>query len=99
MMAKPLVYLFANIPDTTYALPYNHNIDVLSNILAMKKDRPAYKTIVPIYNEKVVAKVYTRIMAIQVMLIQCKLFSLTPEVWLQVHEATSARKAPTKNPN
>ena len=97
--AKPPVHPFANVPDATYAPPRDRNIGALPSILAAKKDGPAYKTTAPIYDDKVAAEVYNRAMATQVTLTQRELLSLAPEVRSQVREATSARRAPTKDPN
>ena len=54
---------------------------------------------VPIYNEKITSEVYNHTMSTQVTLTQRELLSLAPEVRSQVHEATSARRAPAKDPN
>ena len=49
---KKVPYISAVSSLLFLALPCNHNIDVLPNILAVKKNRPAYKTMVPIYNKR-----------------------------------------------
>ena len=54
---------------------------------------------VPTYNKKIASEVYNHTMSTQVTLTQRELLSLTPEVRSQVHEATSARRAPAKDPN
>ncbi|ETW85595.1 hypothetical protein HETIRDRAFT_424807 [Heterobasidion irregulare TC 32-1] len=98
-LAEPPVHLFANTPNATYTPPHDYNIGALPNGSAFKKDGLAYKTMAPIYDEKVTSKVYNQAMSTQVTLTQRKLLLLTPKVRSQVREATSARRTPPKDPN
>ncbi|ETW75998.1 hypothetical protein HETIRDRAFT_422610 [Heterobasidion irregulare TC 32-1] len=91
------IHPYAKAQDATYAPPHKCNMGAPAKIPLAKKDAPAYKTTAPIYDEKVAAKVYNRVMATQVMLTQRKLLSLSAEVRLQVREATSACRSPAKD--
>jgi hypothetical protein len=66
---------------------------------AQKKAEPAYRTLPPIYDEKIAANVYDHAMGAPVTLTQCELLSLSPEVRSQVREATSAKRTQPKEGN
>ena len=63
-----LIHPYAKAPDTTYSPPHECNMGTPAKIPLIKKDTLAYKTTVPIYDEKVAAEVYNRAMATQVTL-------------------------------
>ena len=83
-----VMHPFTNVPDATYVPPVNRNY-AAPKPQPPKKADPAYKTSVPIYDRKVTTDIYDRAMDAQVMLTQHELLSLSPEVCVQVHEATS----------
>jgi hypothetical protein len=88
---------FGNAQDATYLPPTNQNFAAAPKPPPVKKTDPTYKTFPPVYDGKIVTDVYDHAMAAQVMLTQCELLSLSPEVCAQVREATFARRtAPNK---
>ncbi|ETW76592.1 hypothetical protein HETIRDRAFT_429990 [Heterobasidion irregulare TC 32-1] len=91
------IHPYTKAQDAAYALPHKCNMGAPAKIPLAKKDALAYKTMVPIYDEKVAAEVYNRTMATQVTLTQCKLLSLSAKVRSQVREATLARRSPARD--
>ena len=87
-----VTHLFADVPDATYAPPVNRNFAAAPKPQPPKKADPAYKTSAPIYDRKVATDVYNRAMDAQVTLTQRELLSLSPEVHVQVCEATSNKR-------
>jgi len=96
---EPPVHPFAEARDATYAAPQNRNFAAPPKPTAQKKAEPAYRTLPPIYDEKIAANVYDRAMAASVTLTQRELLSLSPEVRSQVREATSAKRTQPKESN
>ena len=96
---EPPVHPFAEARDATYAVPQNRNFGALPKPSAQKKAEPAYRTLPPIYDEKIASNVYDRAMEAPVTLTQRELLSLSPEVRSQVREATSAKRTQPKEGN
>ena len=96
---EPPVHPFAEARDATYAAPQNRNFAAPPKPSAQKKAEPAYRTLPPIYDEKIAANVYDRAMDAPVTLTQRELLSLSPEVRSQVREATSAKRTQPKEGN
>ncbi|KIM85117.1 hypothetical protein PILCRDRAFT_5484 [Piloderma croceum F 1598] len=94
---EPPVHPFAEARDMTYAAPQNRNFSALPKPAAQKKAEPAYRTLPPIYDGKIVADVYDRAMEAPITLTQRELLSLSPEVQSQVREATSAKRTQNKD--
>ena len=78
---------YAKAPDTTYTPSHKHNIGAPAKIPAAKKGVLAYKMTALIYNEKIMANIYNRAMAMPVTLTQCKPLFLS-KIHFQVREAT-----------
>ncbi|TFK31051.1 hypothetical protein BDQ12DRAFT_761515, partial [Crucibulum laeve] len=81
---------FAQARDAAYAPPQDRNIGTVP--AAPKKSEPAYRTVAPIYNEKVAKEVYDRAMASEITITHAELLSLAPEVRNAVQSATTNRR-------
>ena len=93
----PPVHPFAEVPDAIYAPPTDRNFGTLPKPPAPRKPEPAYRTLPPVYDEKIAIDVYRRAMVSQVTLTQRELLSLSPEVRSQVREATLSKRATAKD--
>jgi len=63
----------------------------------IKKPKPAYHTMTPVYNDKIATNVYDRAMDSQITLTQHELLSLSPEVHSHVHKAVSTKQSAPKD--
>jgi hypothetical protein len=75
---------YADVPDATYAPPVNRNFAAAPKPAPVKKTKPAYKTLPPVYDGKIATDMYDHAMAAQVTLMQRELLSLSPEIRSQV---------------
>ena len=92
-----LEHPYRNAKDTAYIPPSVRNIGAIDKA-APKKAKPTYKTLLPIYNATVAAKVYKRSMEMPIMLTQKELLSLSPEIWSLVRDITTTRHVQNKDP-
>ena len=88
-------HLYQQAKDASYALPVNKNVGTPAKIPTTKKPEPTFKTLPLIHDTAITANVYKRSMEAPITVTQCKLLSISPEVRLQVREATTTRHIPT----
>jgi hypothetical protein len=93
---EPPVHPFAEVNDATYAPPHERNFATPPKPANAKKPEPAYRTMAPVYDDKIATNVYDRAMDSQITLTQRELLSLSPEVRSQVREAVSAKRSAPK---
>lgn len=89
---------FADAPDAAYAAPANRNFGAPPKAPPAKKPTPAYRTIAPVYDDKVAEVAFDKAMSSLVTITQRELLSLSPEVRALLREAVSARRTSTKEP-
>ena len=90
---------YRNARDAAYSPPVNRNVAAKEKYNPAKRPDAAYKTLPPIHDPTIAAKVYNRSMDTPVTLTQRELLSLSPEVRSQVREATTTRRFPNKDGN
>lgn len=71
---------FADAPDAAYAAPANRNFGAPPKAPPAKKPTPAYRTIAPVYDDKVAEVAFDKAMSSLVTITQRELLSLSPEV-------------------
>ena len=94
--SEPPIHPFAEVNDATYAPPRERNFATPPKPANAKKPEPAYRTMAPVYDDKIATNVYDRAMDSQITLTQRELLSLSPEVRSQVREAVSAKRSAPK---
>src|SRR5882762_6746693 len=77
---EPPIHPFAEVNDATYAPPCERNFATPLKPANAKKPEPAYRTMAPVYDDKIATNVYDRPMDSQITLTQRELLSLSPEV-------------------
>ncbi|THH15801.1 hypothetical protein EW146_g4736 [Bondarzewia mesenterica] len=90
----PPIHPYTAAHDATYVPPVDKVTNEVLQPPAIKKQEPAYHTMVPIYDEAVAKDVYDRAMSSPITVTQRKLLSLSPEVRAQIREATAGRCIP-----
>ena len=93
---QPMITTMTRAPEHPYKIakdiacipPTARNIGAIEKG-APKKTEPAYKTLPPVYNAAVAAKVYKRSMETPVTLTQEELLSLSPEICSLVRDITT----------
>ena len=79
---------YRNAKDAVYIPPTTRNIGAIEKG-APKKTEPAYKTLPPVYDAAVVAKVYKKSMETPITLTQEELLLLSPEICSLVRDITT----------
>jgi hypothetical protein len=87
---------YRNAKDAAYIPPTTKNVGSVEK-QAPKKTEPAYKTLPPIYDATVAAKVYKRSMETPITLTQEELLSLSPEIRSLVRDITTTRRMQNKD--
>ncbi|KAF8132728.1 hypothetical protein K438DRAFT_1641978 [Mycena galopus ATCC 62051] len=95
-VAKPPQHPFSNARDAAYAPPKDRNVG-LPPAARSNGSGPAYRTSVPIYNPKDANDVFESCLNAPVTLTQRQIFSIAPDVWSQLRNATTLRRAPSKD--
>ena len=85
-MREQVMWLFVQHPSTTASTP-----------TILKRPEAAYKILPPIRNPNIAMEVYKQSMEAPIMITQCKLLSLSPEVRSQVRDATTTKQVPKKD--
>ncbi|THH11446.1 hypothetical protein EW146_g8045 [Bondarzewia mesenterica] len=93
----PPIHPYAAARDVTYVPSVDKVTNGVPQPPAIKKQEPAYRTMVLIYDEAVTKDVYNRAMSSPIMVTQRELLSLSPEVRAQIREATAGRHIPQCN--
>src|SRR5882762_7904418 len=94
--SEPPIHPIAEVNDATYAPPCEWNFATPLKPANAKKPEPAYRTMAPIYDDKIATNVYDRAMDSQITLTQRELLSLSPKVHSQFREAVSAKRSAPK---
>ena len=81
--------------DAAYTPPTNRNVGAQDK--NVKKTEPAYKTLPPVHDPEIAARVYKRSMEAPITITQRELLSLSPEVRSQVRECTTTRRIQNKD--
>jgi hypothetical protein len=89
---QPPLHPFANIKETSYQPPHEHNFAAAPTKPAKDKE-PAYHSVAPIQNQRTVVDVYNKSMqAPLVTLSPEELFAISPEVHNRLHEAITPKQ-------
>ncbi|EED83378.1 predicted protein [Postia placenta Mad-698-R] len=93
----PLVHPFANAHDATYAPPNVRNFATLPKPSNDKGKEPAYKTIVPVIQPKLVEEIFQHSMKSPfVTLTPEELLSIAPDVRNKYHDAVTPKRVSTE---
>jgi hypothetical protein len=79
-MTQPPLHPFADVKETSYQPPHEHNFATAPTKPAKDKE-PAYHYVAPIQNPRTVVDVYNKLMqALLITLSPEELFTISPEV-------------------
>jgi hypothetical protein len=90
---------FRSAKDATYVPPQTQNVGAPSKPLQVTAKKPdaAYRTLPPIHDLTIAAKVYNRALDTSLSITYHELLSLSPEVRSQVRDAVSSKRVSTKD--